>query len=132
MEGNAQTALRDVHSVVLSEDVAHKLFGDATALDKLIRIGGDAGMGEEFKVTGVYKDASTHSHIDARFFIPIYAGDMGSFLRGGRLDFANNNMFYTYLQLGSAGETKHKQAPPGSWRKNSRPSSRNTLALTSN
>ena len=103
VEGSAQTALRDVHSVVLSQEVAHKLFGDATALDKLIRIGGDAGMGEEFKVTGVYKDASAHSHIDARFFIPIYAGDMGSFLRGGRLDFANNNMFYTYLRLGSKG-----------------------------
>ena len=106
VEGNAQTALRDVHSVVLSEDVAHKLFGDAAALDKLIRIGGDAGIGEEFKVTGVYKDASAHSHIDARFFIPIYAGDMGSFLRGGRLDFANNNMFYTYLRLRSAGRAE--------------------------
>ena len=103
VEGSAKTALRNVHSVVLSEAVAHKLFGNGPALNKLIRIGGDAGMGEEFNVTGVYTDASARSHIDARFFIPIYAGDMGSFLRSGRLDFANNNMFHTYLRLQSAG-----------------------------
>ncbi|GAB3768690.1 ABC transporter permease [Spirosoma horti] len=107
-EGSPKTALRDVHSVVLSEEVAHKLFGNASALDKLVRIGGDAGMGEEFKVTGVYRDPSAHSHIDARFFIPIYAGDMGSFLRSGRLDFANNNMFYTYVRLQSAGSDGDK------------------------
>ncbi len=98
-EGNSKNALTDLHSVVLSEEVAQKLFGDATALGKTIRIGGDAGLGDEFKVTGVYRDASANSHIDARFFVPIYAGGIGSFLREARLDFANNNMFVTYLRL---------------------------------
>ncbi|GAB3175453.1 ABC transporter permease [Telluribacter humicola] len=99
VEGNAASALADRNSVVLSEEVAQKLFGAGPVLDKTVRIVGDLGLGEEFKVTGVYRDASARSHIDARFFVPIYAGGIGNFLREGQLDFANNNMFITYLRL---------------------------------
>ncbi|HEV7347727.1 ABC transporter permease [Telluribacter sp.] len=99
VEGSAANALADRNSVVLSEEVAQKLFGNSPALDKMVRISGDLGLGEDFKVTGVYRDASAHSHIDGRFFVPIYAGGIGNFLREGRLDFANNNMFFTYLRL---------------------------------
>ena len=104
IEGNPRTALTDGHSVVLSADVAHKLFGRVAALGRIIRIGGEAGMGQEYKVTGVYQDTGANSHIDARFFMPIYAGNIGSFLRQGSLDFANNNMFFTYLRLRSASD----------------------------
>jgi putative ABC transport system permease protein len=47
----------------------------------------------------VYRDEAGRSHIDARFFVPLSAGWVGSFLRNGQLDFASNNMFYTYLRL---------------------------------
>ncbi|RRA98160.1 ABC transporter permease [Larkinella rosea] len=99
IEGNPHKALTDPHSVVLSEEVAAKLFGSASALGRLVRIGGDAGLSEDFKVTGVYRTSATNSHIDARFFLPIYTGDIGHFLREGHPDFANNNMFLTYLRL---------------------------------
>ena len=99
IEGSAGTALTDPHSVVLSAEVARKLFGDIPALDRTIRISGDQGGGADFRVTGVYRDASGHSHIDAGFFTPLYAGGIGEFLREGRQDFANNNMFFTYLRL---------------------------------
>ena len=98
-EGSARTALVDQHSVVLSEEIAHKLFGNGSALNKLVRIGGTAGNGEDFKVTGVYRDESARSHIDAKFFLPIYAGWIGGFLRNSKLDFCCNNMFVTYLKL---------------------------------
>ncbi|GAB3223288.1 ABC transporter permease [Spirosoma arcticum] len=98
-EGNAHTALVDQHSVVLSEETARKLFGDAPALNKLIRIGGTSGNGEDFKVTGIYRDESARSHIDAKFFLPVYAGFVGGFLRNSKLDFCCNNMFVTYLKL---------------------------------
>ncbi|GAB2790297.1 ABC transporter permease [Rhabdobacter roseus] len=99
VEGSPANALADRNAVVLSEEVAQKLFGTGPALDKTVRISGDLGLGEDFKVTGVYRDASARSHIDARFFVPLYAGDIGNFLRESRLDFANNNMFFTYLRL---------------------------------
>ncbi|GAB3943200.1 ABC transporter permease [Spirosoma harenae] len=98
-EGDPRTALFDPHSVVLSDAVATKLFGTTSALGRLVRIGGEAGMGDEFKVTGVYQNTGANSHIDARFFIPLAAGEMGNYLREGHLDFANNNMFLTYLRL---------------------------------
>ncbi|RIV17251.1 ABC transporter permease [Fibrisoma montanum] len=113
IEGSPKHALTDLHSVVLSEEVARKLFGNTSALDKLIRIGGEAGSGEEYRVTGVFRDASASSHIDARLFLPLYAGGIGRFLREGPLDFANNNMFLTYLRLqpGTDPEQLQKKFP---------------------
>ncbi|GAB3990907.1 ABC transporter permease [Spirosoma daeguense] len=99
LEGNPRTALADRNSVVLSEEIARKLFGTTSAINKLIRISGTTGSGEEFKVTGVYRDESARSHIDARFFLPMSSGWVGGFLRESKLDFCCNNMFVTYLKL---------------------------------
>ncbi|MVM33040.1 FtsX-like permease family protein [Spirosoma sp. HMF4905] len=112
-EGDSKTALQDVHSVVLSEDVAHKLFGDVPALNKLIQINGSTGNGETFKVTGVFRDESARSHIDARFFVPMSAGWVGHFLRENEQNFYYNNMFYTYLRLrpGADAEQLNRKLP---------------------
>ncbi|GAB2790312.1 ABC transporter permease [Rhabdobacter roseus] len=99
LEGNARTALADPQSVVLSEEVARKLFGEVPALGRTIRIGGSSGYGESFNVTGVYRNESTRSHIDARYFLPMTAGWVGGFLRDQPQDFTNNNMFFTYVRL---------------------------------
>jgi len=99
LEGDARTAMKDPNSIVLSDALAKKLFGEQPALNRILRIGGTAGAGQDFKVSGVYRDESHRSHIDARFFVSIYAGWVGRFLRRGPLDFANNNMFQTYLRL---------------------------------
>lgn len=106
LEGNAATALQEPNAIVLSEPVARKLFGHASALGKTITVGGDTGNGELFKVTGVYKDESHRSHIDARFFVPLSAGWVGGFLRSGRLTFSFNNMFITYLRLRPGADVK--------------------------
>jgi putative ABC transport system permease protein len=98
-EGNPKTALLDVHSIILAEPVARKRFGNSPALDKIIRINGQTGNGEDFKVTGVFRDESARSHINARFFVPMTAGWIGSFLREQPQNFYYNNMFYTYLRL---------------------------------
>ncbi|WP_254561285.1 ABC transporter permease [Dyadobacter diqingensis] len=99
VEGDAKTSMNDPHSVVLSEEVAQKLFGNESALNQTIRIGGRSGNNEDFKVTGVFKSESARSHIDARYFVSIHAGWVGDYLRQPNLNFTNNNMFYTYLRL---------------------------------
>lgn len=99
VEGNPRTALHEPNAIVLSEPVARKMFGNASALNKTISIGGNTGNEEVFKVTGVYKDESSRSHIDARFIVPMSAGWVGGFLRTGSLNFSFNNMFVTYLRL---------------------------------
>ena len=99
LEGSPKNALDDVYSVVLSEDLAQKLFGAESALHKTIRIGGVTGYNENYQVTGVYRDESTRSHIDAPYFLSINAGWVGGFLREQKQDFGGNNQFYTYLRL---------------------------------
>ncbi len=99
LEGDARTALNDPHSVVLSEEVARKLFGDSPALNATIKVGGTTGFGENFKVTGVFKDESARSHIDARFFVPLSAGWVAGFIRDQPVTYTGNNMFYTYVRL---------------------------------
>ncbi|GAA0524738.1 ABC transporter permease [Chitinophaga japonensis] len=98
-EGSPATALRDPDAIVLSLPLARKLFGNATALGKTITVGGDTGGGALFRVTGVYRDESHRSHINARFFVPMSAGWVGEFLRSRPLNFSFNNMFVTYLRL---------------------------------
>ncbi|WP_428657554.1 ABC transporter permease [Runella sp.] len=112
-EGSPKNALQDAHSVVLSEDVAHKMFGTAPALNRLIKINGSTGNGENFKVTGVYRDERARSHIDARFFVPMAAGWVGGFLREQPQNFYYNNMFCTYVRLrpGTNAEQLNRKLP---------------------
>ncbi|WP_421829461.1 ABC transporter permease [Larkinella sp.] len=98
-EGNSEKALFQPNSIVLSEEVAHKLFGNTPALNKTVRISGSTGNGDNFRVSGVYRDESARSHIDARFFVPMYVGMIGNYLRQPNLDYTNNNLFTTYLRL---------------------------------
>jgi putative ABC transport system permease protein len=99
LEGDQRTALRNPQSVVLSEQVARKLFGDDPALNKTIKVGGTAGFGKSVKVTGVYRDESSRSHIDARFFLPLTAGWVAEFIRDQPVSYTGNNMYYTYVRL---------------------------------
>ncbi|GAB3264321.1 ABC transporter permease [Larkinella harenae] len=105
-EGNPRTALTDRNAVVLSEEVAQKLFGKTPALNKLVRINGTTGNGEDFKVTGVYRDETARSHIDARFLVPMSVGWVGNYLREAKLDFCCNNLFTTYLKLRPGADAK--------------------------
>lgn len=98
-EGSAASALRDPNGIVLSDVLAQKLFGNTPALNKTITIGGTTGFGDLFKVTGVYKDESSRSHINANFFLSINKGWVGNFLRNRTPNFSFNNMFFTYLKL---------------------------------
>ncbi|HWK07646.1 MAG TPA: ABC transporter permease [Puia sp.] len=52
MRKGTRAGLRDINSILLSESLAQKLFGDADPLDKMIKI--DNRM--DVKVTGVYED----------------------------------------------------------------------------
>src|SRR5258706_747111 len=59
LEGNADTALKDPYSIVLTETAAKKLFGNESALGKAIKF--DT---LDYQVTGVMKDVPFFSHIN--------------------------------------------------------------------
>ena len=58
IEGDPNTALLEPNSVVLTETIARKYFGNEPALGKLVTIGGS----QAYKVTGVSPDAPKNAH----------------------------------------------------------------------
>lgn len=100
VEKQSQAGLLDnPNSVVISEALAKKLFGDTPALQQQIKIGGTTGFDQVFEVTGVFQDEGHRSHIDAHLFVPISAGWVGSFIKNQPQNFSSNNILYTYVKL---------------------------------
>lgn len=65
--GNAETALDEPNSVVISAEVARKHFGNINPLGELIEIN---GLGA-YKVSGVLDKIPSNSHLQFEFIIPI-------------------------------------------------------------
>ena len=93
LEGSGQHALDDPYTVVLSKTIAQKLFGDKTAVNKTVDINGSL-----FKVTGVFDDAQTKSHIRAHFLMSFRNSGMVEYIRTSN-EWVGQNMVYTYLLL---------------------------------
>ena len=61
VQGDPQTALKELNSAVISESSAKKLFGTEKALGKTIRI----NQNNSYTITGVMKDIPENSHMTA-------------------------------------------------------------------
>jgi putative ABC transport system permease protein len=95
-EGYSKKALVLPNSVVLSEKLAHKVFGDEPALNKVITISQGAKP-DEYKVTGVFKE-KYNSHIKANFFTSITSsGFIEKVLH--EKEWAGQNFVPSYLKL---------------------------------
>jgi putative ABC transport system permease protein len=67
-EGNPLTALVLPNSVVVTQDIAKKYFGNSEAVGKTLTMNN-----EEFKVTGVLAKIPSNSHIRFDFLLPFHA-----------------------------------------------------------
>lgn len=110
IEGNPATALSNPNSVVLSEEIAKKIFGDQPALNKVIHISSSTNGDHDFQVTGVFKPINKPSHIDGRFFLSMMGGDVADMIKRAGTNLANNNMYYTYLLLAPGSDPKKLEA----------------------
>jgi ABC-type antimicrobial peptide transport system permease subunit len=91
LKGNPETVLNGVHSIVLTESLAKKLFGKEDAMGKVIKIQSK----ENFTVTGILKDLPTNTRFRFEYLIPwSYKRQMGD-------DDQNwgNNSTRTYVML---------------------------------
>jgi putative ABC transport system permease protein len=99
-EGNPKNALADANTVVISETMAQKLFGNEPALDKsiLISMGGDP---VNYKITGVYKQ--NKSFLQVNFFTSIMSeGGSGEYIRKdpeASNEWAGQNFVGGYIKL---------------------------------
>ncbi|MDX1940725.1 MAG: ABC transporter permease, partial [Saprospiraceae bacterium] len=96
-EGNPKTALTEPNMVVLTESMAKKIFPNQSAINQTIRISNTIGN-LDYRVTGVVKDPKNPSHLNGHFFMSIYSGEIGEFVRDVT-NMANNNFLYTYIRL---------------------------------
>tara|TARA_B100000497_G_C7646586_1_gene388807 strand:- start:276 stop:1037 length:762 start_codon:yes stop_codon:yes gene_type:complete len=94
-QGDQRTALSDPNTVVLSEELAMKLFGDEDPLGQTVK--SDRGM--DLKVTGVLEDIPHNSHLQFEVMIShlTFESQPGIDDRV-RADWSSQNWF-TYLTL---------------------------------
>ncbi|MFS4494269.1 ABC transporter permease [Maribacter sp. 2308TA10-17] len=66
LEGNIETVLEDVNSVVITESFAKKLFGSEPAVGKIVKVDNV----DSFKVTGILKDHPDNTGFNFEFLMP--------------------------------------------------------------
>jgi len=106
IEGDANTALDHPNMIVLSENVAKKIFGNQPALDKILRVSSSTNGDHDYQVKGVFRPAKSPSHIDGTFFMSILGGSIEDYMKSRGHDLATNNMYYTYLLLQPGSDPK--------------------------
>lgn len=99
VEGDPKTALSLPNSVVITTDIAAKLFGNESALDKVINIT-QGGTPIDFRITGVIID-NRNSHIDASFFTSMTSSGWAEYVRRNDVqdEWAGQNFMMSYVKL---------------------------------
>ena len=87
--GNPKTALTQPNTVVITESIAHKYFGDENPIGKIL----DVGKQYELAVTGVMKDVPQDSHLHPDFLASLTT------LTDSRSPAWLGNNYYTYFLL---------------------------------
>ncbi|NJM24283.1 MAG: FtsX-like permease family protein [Bacteroidia bacterium] len=99
LEGNPSKALVEPNSIVLTEHLAKKLFGNEPALNKVLYVD-QGGAGDDFHVTAVIRD-EMRSHIHANFFVSMTSSGWGEYIRSDEAngEWAGQNFMPSYVRL---------------------------------
>lgn len=91
VEGNIETVLEGVNSVVITETFAKKLFGNEPAMGKIVKVDNV----DSFKVTGILKDLPNNTSFNFEFLMP------WKYLKqkGWHDEHWGNNSIATYVML---------------------------------
>ena len=91
IKGDAATALQEPNTVVLSEEVARRHFGDKNPMGEMMRIRDQYDM----RVTGVMKDIPKNSHVTASMLLSFatYEAERRKDMNWG------NSSYYTFVLL---------------------------------
>ena len=104
LHGDAENALDQPNTVVLSKKLALKLFDNVSVIGKTVMIGGDNAE-SPFKVTGVYDNKLGNAHLSPSFFIAMNSVGIGQYIRTNN-SWAGNNFIYGYVKLQSGTDVK--------------------------
>jgi predicted permease len=98
VQGNAGTAFQQLHSLVITEKMAHKFFGNDNAIGKSLRVDNNASS----VVTGVIKDLPESVSFQLEWLAPFKIFEnQNNWLQSWR-----NNGVLTYVELQPGADTK--------------------------
>src|SRR5260370_22666408 len=121
IDGDPSTALKEPHTVVITERTAKKYFNSTNVVGKVLMFN-DTAL---YKVTGVIKDIPKQSHFNFDFFISMPT------LTESREDAWFSNNFNTYILLRQGVDYKSLQAKlPQFMSKHAGPQLQSVLHLT--
>lgn len=104
VKGNPDYALKDFKGIVISERIAKKVFGDEDPMGKRFDdLDGEGDDGDDFLVTGVFKDLPSNSHLHADFIVRVDADWDSS---DGPEGFGKSVAFYTYISTKTGSDPK--------------------------
>lgn len=90
IQGNAESALNDTQSIILTESFANKYFTKKESLNNMISI-----EGIPFTITGIIQDIPSNSHLQFDFLLPV---QVKTLLGADLTDWGNVNLF-SYILL---------------------------------
>jgi ABC-type antimicrobial peptide transport system permease subunit len=102
ISGNKNQCFKDFNSIVLTEKLANKLFGNLDVIGQSVRI----NSREEFMVTAVIKDYPKNSNINFSCLVPFEKGTIVGF---GGIDKWGWNSHSTFAVLNNSDEIKVKE-----------------------
>src|SRR5688572_27658182 len=102
--GDAKSALYTPNSIVISDQLATKFFGQANPVEKAIVI--NTPFGEfNYTIKAVFRTGNNKSHIPANYFLSMRNNDMWNWVKS-QTSWGTNNVFYTYVKLNAGIEPK--------------------------
>ncbi len=106
-QGNPAKALIDPLSVMLTEAIAKKYFGDADPLNKIVKLDNQLNC----KVTGIFKEFPSNAHIHPSILISFNTLKDSAVYGAQQLETNwGNNSFFTYLLLPDGYDAKKLEA----------------------
>jgi ABC-type antimicrobial peptide transport system permease subunit len=121
LKGDPDTALKKMNSIILTEAMAEKYFGDEDPLNKDLKIGNMYDL----TVTGVVENVPPNSHLQFNFIIPFEILKMA----GDSLNQWGNNSYFTYVELAENANASAAQEKITGFLKKHMPETRTTLHL---
>ncbi len=102
LQGDAKSCLNRPRTVVITEGIAQKYFGDKNPFGKLLDF-----SYAKFEVTGIVKDVPHNSHLKFDFLLSLKPFDNENWMTTGWDNFdGQTNLIYTYIKLKPVTDTK--------------------------
>jgi putative ABC transport system permease protein len=102
--GDIHTALDGPNSIVISELVSTKFFGNENPVDRIVKVG--LSFGEfDYVIKGVFIDTGNKSHVPVNLLLSMNNGDVGGWAKG-QTRWAANAIFHTYVKLREDADAK--------------------------